>query len=220
MARSPHHLLESLEAWEAEVAHGLMERLRLAYLLRYFPPRLVWAGFMFVNGFLTIATLAAVAMLSREPALFPSLGPTAFLQFFQPRSAASSPRNTLYGHAIGLACGYASLWLVGLRHAPSVAAVGVDGWRVLAAALSLAATGALMILLRAAHPPAGATTLIVSLGLATEPVQLLMIEAAVAVMTLQAVVINRLAGLDYPLWSRSSRIERGSGQSSSNVGVR
>src|SRR5262249_24451310 len=84
----------------------------------------------------------------------------------------------------------------------------------------LAATGALMILLRAAHPPAGATTLIVSLGLATEPVQLLMIDAAVAVMTLQAVVINRLAGHDYPLWSRSSRIERRSGQCSSNVGVR
>ena len=29
-----------------------------------------------------------------------------------------------------------------------------------------------------------------------------MIEIAVAVLTLQAIAINRLAGIDYPLWAR------------------
>jgi CBS-domain-containing membrane protein len=78
---------------------------------------------------------------------------------------------------------------------------GVNWPRVLAAALSLALTGVFMILFAVAHPPAGATTLIVSLGIVTEPVHLLVIEAAVLLMVLEAIVINRLAGIDYPLWS-------------------
>ena len=71
--------------------------------------------------------------------------------------------------------------------------------RVGAAALSLASTGALMILLEAAHPPAGATALIISLGIVTRPLPVLVIEIAVALLTLQAIVINRLAGIDDPL---------------------
>ncbi len=45
---------------------------------------------------------------------FPSLGPTAFLFFFTPRAPAASPRHTIYGHAIGIVCGYGALWLFGL----------------------------------------------------------------------------------------------------------
>jgi CBS-domain-containing membrane protein len=77
--------------------------------------------------------------------------------------------------------------------------------------LSLASTGALMILLKAAHPPAGATTLIVSLGIVIRPEHLLVIEVAVAVLTLQAIVINRLAGLDYPLWALRTKSAPGDG---------
>lgn len=82
-----------------------------------------------------------------------------------------------------------------------IAAASIRAARVGAAALSLASTGALMILLKAAHPPAGATTLIISLGIVTRPFHLLVIEIAVAILTLQAISINRLAGLDYPLWA-------------------
>jgi len=70
----------------------------------------------------------------------------------------------------------------------------------LAAALSLASTGALVILLDAPHPPAGAATLIVSLGALDRPASLAVIEAAVVLLALQAVAFNRLAGLDYPWW--------------------
>ena len=66
-------------------------------------------------------------------------------------------------------------------------ATGVSAARVGAAALSLASTGALMILSKAAHPPAGATTLIISLGIVTRPFHLLVIEIAVAILTLQAI---------------------------------
>ena len=187
---------------DPEVPRSLVARFQIAQMLTRYPERHVWALFMFLNGFATIALLATVAMVSRTPFVFPSLGPTAFLLFFTPRAPAASPRNTIYGHAIGVACGYGALWLFGLQHAPPAMATGVSAARVGAAALSLASTGALMILLKAAHPPAGATTLIISLGIVTKPFHLIVIEIAVAILTLQAIAINRLAGIDYPLWAQ------------------
>ncbi len=198
-----------LQLLEPQVTRGLVERLRIARLLGRFPDRPVWAAFMFVNGFLTIAILAGVAMVSHTPFVFPSLGPTAFLFFFTPTLPTASPRHTIYGHAIGILCGYGALLATGLEHAPAAMVAGVDLRRVLAAALSLAATGALMILLKAAHPPAGATTLIISLGIVTRPSDLVVIEVAVALLTLQAIVINRLAGIEYPLWSKRVSAEKG-----------
>jgi CBS-domain-containing membrane protein len=62
-------------------------------------------------------------------------------------------------------------------------------------------TGALMIRLNVPHPPAAATTLIVSLGLVTRPGYLVVLEAGVALLVLQAIIINRLAGVRYPLWA-------------------
>lgn len=191
-----------IELLEPTPVQAIVARLRLTWLLGRFPVRPVWALFVFVNGFLTIAILAAVGMFSGTPFIFPSLGPTAFLLFFTPTSPTASPRNTLFGHAIGILSGYGALWVCGLAYAPSALATGVDPHRVLAAALSLALTGALMILLRCSHPPAGATTLIVSLGLVTRPYYLLVIEVAVALLAFQAIVINRLAGVDYPFWAQ------------------
>lgn len=187
---------------EPTVAHGLLARLRFTRLQVRFPGRFIWALFMFVNGFITIAILAGVAMVSHTPFVFPSLGPTAILLFYTPLSPTASPRHTIYGHAIGIACGYGSLLLTGLHHAAPATVVGVDSKRILAAAFSLAATSALMILFKAAHPPAGATTLIISLGIVTKPMYLVIIEIAVVLMLVQAVVINRLAGLDYPFWAK------------------
>jgi CBS-domain-containing membrane protein len=194
-----------LELLEPEVVRSLFERLRISHLLGRFPERPVWALFMFVNGFITIALLAGVAMLTKTPFIFPSLGPTAFLFFFTPTLPTASPRHTLLGHAIGIACGYGALLVTGLEDAPPAITAGVDLARVLAAALSLASTGALMILFKAAHPPAGATTLIISLGIVTAPFNLLVIEIAVALMVVQAIVINRAAGIDYPLWARRAK---------------
>ena len=75
-----------------------------------------------------------------------------------------------------------------------------------AAALSLAFTGAFMVLLRVNHPPAGATTLIVALGILSTPYYLIVIEIAVVLLTAQAFVINRMAGLPYPLW-QSAKVD-------------
>ena len=191
----------SVDAGAPEVVPGLVARMRLTRLLARFPERPIWAAFVFVNGFVSIAMLAALAMITRTPFVFPSLGPTAFLFFFSPTAPAASPRNTMIGHTIGIACGYGALVLTGLQYAPPAMVTGVDLPRVVAAALSLAATGALMVFFKAPHPPAGATTLIISLGIVTRPHHLVVIEVAVALLALQAIAINRLAGLDYPLWA-------------------
>lgn len=188
---APAHDLEHVEA--------LFARLGLGRVVRPLPTFAVWALYVFLNGFLSIALLAILAAASRVPFIFPSLGPTAYLLFFTPRAEASSPHNTLIGHAIGLVCGYGAFWLMGMPGAAPEHG-GFDWPRVFAAALSLAATGALMVLGKASHPPAGATTLIVSLGIISKPAYLVVIEAAVLLITVQAFCINRLAGLPYPLW--------------------
>jgi CBS domain-containing membrane protein len=137
------------------------------------------------------------------PFVFPSVGPTALLLFSSPDSPSACPRNTLCGHGIGILCGYGALLITGLQHAPSAMLVGVDFARVIAAALSVASTGALMVLFRVVHSPAGATTLIISLGIITSPLHLLLIEAAVALMLLQAFFIYRAQGIAFPVWSQS-----------------
>lgn len=185
---------------EAELFRALRARLQLSRQPRRFPERVALAAFMFVTGAIAIALLSLLAMLTRSPFVFPSLGPTAFLLFFKPRSVSASPRHALLGHLTGLACGYAALLLTGLTHAPAALQMGVDPARIVAAAFSLAATGAAMILLKVVHPPAGATTLIVSLGIIAQPRALAVIELAVLLLVVCAFVLNRFAGIDYPLW--------------------
>jgi CRP-like cAMP-binding protein len=161
----------------------------------------LWALFMFINAFISIGILCGLAKVFRTPFIFPTLGAIAFLVFFTPTTPAASPRNALCGHAVALVCGYAALWVTGLQYA-GPAIVTELGWaRILAVALSLAMTGALMIRLNVPHPPAAATTLIVSLGLVTRPGYLVVLEAGVALLVVQAIIINRLAGVRYPLWA-------------------
>ena len=186
---------------------SLLRRLRLDWLLHHFPPRLVRSLYVFVNGFITIGLLALLALVSRNPFVFPSLGPTAYLLFFSPLAKTCSPRNTIFGHAIGILCGYAAFVLTGAGALPFGLHPGIFWPRILAAALSLSATGAFMVLLEVSHPPAGATTLIISLGIISRPRELVIIEVAVFLLVAQALVINRLAGLPYPLWSAAASIK-------------
>jgi len=186
---------------------SLFRRLRLDWLLHHFPPRLVRSVYVFVNSFITIGILALLALVSRNPFVFPSLGPTAYLLFFSPLAKTCSPRNTILGHAIGIICGYGAFVVTGAGALPFGVHPGIFWPRILAAALSLSATGALMVLLGVSHPPAGATTLIISLGIISKPRELIIIEVAVFLLVAQALVINRLAGLPYPLWNAGGSIK-------------
>src|SRR5262249_32034694 len=94
-----------------------------------------------------------------------------------------------------------ALWVTGLQHAGPAVITEFGSGRILAAALSLATTGALMIRLNVPHPPAAATTLIVSLGVVSRPAYLVVLEVGVALLLVQAIIINRLTGVRYPLWA-------------------
>jgi CBS domain-containing membrane protein len=195
----------------------LVGRLRLGWLLKHFPPLLVQTLYVFVNGFITIGLLALLAVFTGSAFVFPSLGPTAYLFFFSPLAESASPKDTILGHAIGLACGYGAFRfaLECGQYGPASLHHGVYWPKILAAALSLAFTGAFMVLLRINHPPAGATTLIVSLGILSMPRNLVIIEGAVVLLTAQAFVINRLAGLPYPIWKSRLHLSRSHSSASS-----
>ena len=181
--------------------HGLSRRLRLGTLQARHDSTFVVGLYAFVNGLISIALMSVAALVTGGPFVFPSLGPTAFLLFYSPMAAPASPRNTVCGHLIGAAAGYLSLVVFGLTQAPPALATSVTWDRVGAAALSRGLTAGLMVWLKVPHPPAGATTLIVSLGIMTELWKLAVLMFAVFLLVVQAFVINRAAGFDYPLWS-------------------
>ncbi|MBK5221476.1 MAG: HPP family protein [Acidimicrobiia bacterium] len=184
----------------AAIVFGLAGRLRMDALTQRHSSTTVLGLFAFVNGVIAIAIMAAAALVTGDPFVFPSLGPTAFLLFYTPMLPASSPRNTIFGHAIGAGAGYLSLVVFGLTDAAPALASEVTGGRVGAAALSLGLTSGLMVWAKVPHPPAGATTLIVSLGILRDPEHLVVLMVAVALLVGQGLVINRLAGIPYPLW--------------------
>jgi CBS domain-containing membrane protein len=202
--RQPAHRIDqehSVGGEMSDIVRGLFRHIRLPWLMQHYAQTPVLAIFSFINGCISIGLMAALALITRSPFIFPSLGPTAFLFFYTPRAPAASPRNTLVGHTIGVLAGYFSLVVTGLTMAGPALAVGLTWPRVIAAALSLGLTSGLMVLFKSPHPPAGATTLIISLGILTKPWQLLLLLVAVVLLTLQALAINRLAGIPYPLWN-------------------
>ncbi|WP_339105317.1 HPP family protein [Haloterrigena salinisoli] len=134
---------------------------------------------------LLISTTAAMAWLSGLPMLFPSLGPSAFVLALFQDSEATSPRRVIGGHAIGVAAGLLAYHLLGVTI--SITATADPGSLE---ALRLGASGVIATTLTAGgmlwtdtrHPPACATTLIVSLGLLSRPFEGVLIVATVVVL--------------------------------------
>src|SRR3954452_664288 len=130
-----------------------------------------------------LALAGAIGLLIHQPWLFPSLGPTVMLFFESPEQPSARPQNALVGHGVGLLAGVLCLYAFGLQGAPSAPVGGLTVPYVLAAALSVALTTLVLTCIRMPHPPAGATTLIVSLGILTAPLQLLSMAGAVTLIT-------------------------------------
>lgn len=158
------------------------------------------AIYTFFACLLALGMSGLAAYFTNQPLLFPSLGPTAFLFFESPMSPQSSPRNTIIGHLVAVLAGAASLAVFGILDHPSVLVEGVTPERVGAGALSLALTGAVLLLLKSSHPPTGATTLIVSLGLLKTPHEMAALMGGVVLLTVAGWILNRAAGVPMPLW--------------------
>ena len=156
-----------------------------------------------LGSLLTIGLSGLLAWALDEPLVFPSLGATAFLFFETPMAEVASIRNTLIGHSVGVAVAFVWLEVFGLVGEPSAIQTGFTADRVACVALSLAFTGGILRLLRAAHPPAGATTVIVSIGLLTTVDELAILLAGVVLLSLAAWCLNRAMGVPAPAWTAS-----------------
>jgi CBS-domain-containing membrane protein len=154
-----------------------------------------------VGSLLTIGLSGLLAWALSEPLVFPSLGATAFLFFETPMAEVASIRNTVIGHLVGTLVGFFWLNVFGFVGDPSAIVTGFDAQRVACVALSLAGTGGILRLLRAAHPPAGATTVIVSVGLLTTVHQIAILMAGVLILSAAAWGLNRLMGVPAPMWT-------------------
>ena len=119
--------------------------------------------------------------------------------FVAPLSAEACPRNVISGHLIGILSAVIALFVFGLLGTgPDLPDLTLR--RVFAVTLSLALTFAVMTWLHVPHAPAGATTLIVALGLLHTPLDLVIMMLAVVMLVVIAAVINRIHGTRVPLW--------------------
>lgn len=154
-----------------------------------------------LGSLIAIGLSGGWAWLVKQPLVFPSLGATAFLIFETPTAEAGSPRNTVIAHTVGVLAGAFALVVFGLYNHPSAYVTGVSLARVGALAVAVALTGGILRLLRAAHPPAGATTIIVASGLLGTPHQMLDVLIGVLLLTIAGWIINRLLGVPAPMWA-------------------
>jgi len=167
----------------------------------------LYAGLLFT-------VLGLVAWATGRPFVFPSLGPSAFVLAFDRRSERERAVRVVASHLIGGVAGLAA-WTViadGAALTATPPAFSPEGFRLTASAVaSLVATSWAMIATDWVHPPACATTLIVSLGLLSTPVEVAIIVASVTVLVaFHAAVIlafKRLVGDAHPLYGRDDANE-------------
>ena len=169
-------------------SQSLLERAKSRY------GRLGAAAYSVVLSLVVLAATGLVGVVAALPWLFPSLGPTVMLFFDSPEQPSARPLNTIVGHAVGILAGVACLAAFGLFGAKPAPVGGLTPAYVAAGALSVALTILVLTLLDLPHPPAGATTLIVSLGILTTPPQLLSMMGAVILVTIIGWGANVLLG--------------------------
>lgn len=179
-------------------------RLQLRYLLpRLRHPERIVRLFVFVEGTMALAVLSAAAYYTRFPLLFPPLGPSAFILFRMPMSAAAAPRTILLAHLWGLAAGFVALYL-GMLFFPHQAGGGpgmVSASSIAVLSLAMGLSSLAMIWLECNHPPATATALIVAMGYITTLLQVIGFIVAVVMLITLAFLFNRiLGGLPYSYW--------------------
>ena len=135
--------------------------------------------------------IALLSLATRMPFLFPALGASAFILIAFPKAPAAAPRNVIGSHLVGAAAGWACFRLFGLEAGGATLVAG-GGWQhVCAAALALGLTTGLLLRFDLLHPPAGATTLIVSLGFLPHAWQIAMVGVSAVLLLVLVRVVAR-----------------------------
>ena len=118
-----------------------------------------WAAAM---SAILILVAGAVTLATAQPWLFAALGPTAVVIASSPGQPSSRFHSVVVGHLSALLCGWMVVVLVGAPGTGTMTDIGVA--RVWASAMAVAITTLVQPSLRAYHPPAAATALLVTLG--------------------------------------------------------
>jgi CBS-domain-containing membrane protein len=140
-------------------------------------------------GLLLVVAVAGV--VTRQPLIFASLGPTAYELVETPNRPSARPYNILMGHLIAVVAGFGALHVTHAWSAPTVS-LGVVAWsRAWAALLSAAVTVFGTLLARASQPAAVSTTLLISLGVMQTRMDGVVILSAVLLMTLAGEPLRR-----------------------------
>lgn len=150
-----------------------------------------------VHAGLGIALISIVAWVTKLPLLFPALGPSSFILFTTPLAPTASPRNVIGGHWISLAVGLLVWRVLGL-----IGGTPPPPWLpYVGAAIAMAGACWAMVRLELSHPPACASALVVALGSVPNEWHILLMGATVIQLAMQAVVLNKLAGLPVSWWA-------------------
>jgi hypothetical protein len=106
-----------------------------------------------------------MSLATKQPWLFAGLGPTILLVASSPEHPSARFHSIVVGHAAAFACGWVALLLCAATNAPSfLTGDTLAVARVWASGFAIAATSLLLPTLRAYHPPAAATALLITLG--------------------------------------------------------
>jgi hypothetical protein len=117
-----------------------------------------------VSGALILAA-GAMSLATKQPWLFPALGSTALMIAASPGHPTTRFHGVVLGHATAFVCGWLAVLLLGAGDAGSLlGGHGVPVARVWAGAFAVAGTALIQPSLRAYHPPAAGTALLVALG--------------------------------------------------------
>jgi hypothetical protein len=153
-------------------------------------PDLAWGP---LAAGLSVAVVALASLIAAQVFLFPSLGPTAALVVAEPAAPTVRAWNILAGHAAGFAVALVALALLGAASDPTVFADHVlTPGRAAASVLAVALTVLAGLLVHAEHPPASATTLLVTLGGIATLQAALGLGIGVILIALVAVLLRRL----------------------------
>jgi hypothetical protein len=129
--------------------------------------------------------LGLIAWVSGQPFVFPSLGPSAFILAFERQGERTDTYRIVGSHLIGGIVGLAAYTLIAgdLSLTTTPPALSTDGLRLtLSAVVSMILTSWGMIATDWIHAPACATTLIVSLGLLSTPLQVATIMVSIVIL--------------------------------------
>jgi len=134
-----------------------------------------------------------VGLLLGRPVLIASLGPTAYLQADQPANPASRLWNALAGHLSGVIGGLIGVALFNAWKAPTPLVDHVlSPERVAASVVAILITVFLAALLRASHPPAAATALLIALGALKTTEDLVNLAIGVIVVAVAGELVRRV----------------------------